>query len=323
MNLTRPIVLASLLFLPLTARAEADLSLSESPGGYKIHIGESLFAEYLTASNGQPVVWPIIGPTGAPYTRAYPVGPRGENEATDHPHHQSLWFSHGEVNGYDFWANKLQEEACEIVHREFVRAESDGKTATLVTRNDWMVEGEQQQCEDQRTLVFGADEDTRWIDFTVKLISPTHEVHFGDTKEGTFAIRVAASMKVDEPGQGRIINNRGQENGKTWGQPAEWVDYYGPVNGETGGIAIFSHPDNVQHPCKWHVRNYGLFAANPFGEHHFAKSDVTQGEVILKPGEELTLRYRAVFHRGDAESANIEQRFEAFAADRAPESENP
>jgi hypothetical protein len=44
----------------------------------------------------------LIGPTGEPVIRHWPVK-EAENGARDHPHHRSLWFAHGDVNGHDFW----------------------------------------------------------------------------------------------------------------------------------------------------------------------------------------------------------------------------
>ena len=308
-----------ILFLMEAAPVWADtqVRLEQTEQGVIVRVNDSLFAEYLTRSGRQPVVWPIMGPTGAAYTRSNPVGPRQEFEREDHPHHRSLWFAHGDVNGFDFWSNKPKEHACEILHREFVKLESDGATATVVTRNDWVASGKK-QCEDQRTLVFGADESARWIDFSIKLMASAGDVTFGDTKEGTFAIRVAGTMKVDSPGQGKIVNSQGQEDKAAWGQPAEWVDYNGPVQGETVGIAILSHPSNPRHPCKWHVRTYGLFAANPFGESHFPPGDVHQGELTIPAGEHLTFRYLVVFHRGDQKTADIHRRYHSFTQDSTP-----
>jgi hypothetical protein len=297
--------------------AENRISLERSERGVTVRVDDSLFAEYLTRSGRQPVIWPIIGPTEEAYTRAFPVGPPQEMEAKDHLHHQSLWFAHGDVNGFDFWNNAQRNSTCEILHREFVKVESDQTTATLVTRNDWIASGKK-QCEDLRTIVFGADDSARWIDFTIRLIASAGDVQFGDTKEGSFATRVAGTMKVDPPGQGQIVNSRDQHDQAAWGQPAEWVDYSGPVKGETVGIAILSHPSNFRHPCRWHVRTYGLFAANPFGESDFPSGEVRQGEFLLPAGETLTLRYRALFHRGDQQTANIQKKYQSFAQEAAP-----
>jgi len=295
-------------------KSETDVRLEQSEHGIEALVNDKPFASYLTRSGWQPVVWPMIGPTGAAYTRSYPVGPLQESESEDHVHHRSLWFAHGDVNGFDFWGNTQPDNSCEIVHREFIEPDEDGPAAVVITRNDWMASGEK-QCEDVRTVVFGADESAFWIDFTIRLIASEGDVVFGDTKEGTFAVRVAGSMKVDPPGQGQIVNSLGQKNDAAWGQPAEWVDYFGPVDGETVGVAILSHPSNFRDPGRWHVRSYGLFAANPFGESDFPPGDHCQGEVVLPAGDELTLRYMVVLHQGDDKTGDIRRRYQSFAQD--------
>ena len=56
---------------------------------------------------------------------------------------------------------------------------------------------------------------------------------------------------------------------KAWGRRSAWVDYSGEVNGENVGVAIFDHPANPNYPTYWHVRDYGLFSLNPFGQNSF------------------------------------------------------
>ena len=91
-------------------------------------------------------------------------------------------------------------------------------------------------------------------------------------------------MNVDHKKGGRIINSRGQEDAAAWAQPAEWVDYQGPVAGENVGIAIFAHPESLNYPAPWHVRTYGLFAGNPLGKVAFTNDagDVRKREPSLK-----------------------------------------
>ena len=123
-----------------------------------------------------------------------------------------------------------------------------------------------------------------------------------------------ANRKVDEKLGGRIVSSEGLLDGDAWGKPADWVDYTGPVDGETVGIAIFSHPKNFRHPCRWHVRTYGLFCANPFGMKDFPQVDHEQGPHTVKNGESLTLRYGVHFHRGTTESADIPSAYQAYLA---------
>ncbi len=283
----------------------AEITAQRSDSGVVIRIDGKPFTEYVTDSNGTPILWPIIGPTGKPMTRAYPMADAPE-EKKDHPHHRSMWFTHGDVNGLSFWHKES------IKHREFVRIES-GDRAVVVTRNDWMSPDGKKVCEDERTLTFAADGDARWIDFDITLGATDQPVKFGDTKEGTMGVRVAATMKVDSKKGGQIVNSEGQTDGGAWGKPAAWVDYHGPIEGETVGIAILNHPSSFRFPTYWHVRTYGLFAANPFGLHDFEGSREVDGSHTLKPGETMTLRYRVLLHRGDEEEGEVAQAFADYS----------
>ncbi|MCI0363186.1 MAG: PmoA family protein [Phycisphaerales bacterium] len=238
------------------------------------------------------------------------------------------------MNGANFWHDNVNavagvsdpshkgrvsdaghNEGARIVHREFVEIESGGPTARIVTRNDWM-DGERRICEDERTIVFGtrANND-RWIDFTITLKATDGDVTFGDTKEGTFGIRVADTMRLEAKQGGRIVNSEGQVDDAAWGLPAKWVDYTGPVEGETVGVAIFSHLSSFRPNTRWHVRGYGLFAANPFGQRDFPRPELAnQGATTIKQGESVTLRYRVLLHRGKTEEADIPAAFDEFAS---------
>ena len=147
--------------------------------------------------------------------------------------------------------------------------------------------------------------------FTVKATDT--EVKFGDTKEGTFGVRVAGTMKVEAKKGGKIVNSDGHVDKAAWGKPAPWVDYHGPLDGQTVGIAILNHPSSFRFPSYWHVRTYGLFTANPFGLHNFKNSNEVDGSHTLKPGQSFTLRYRVIFHKGDEKEAKIAEAFAKYA----------
>ena len=98
------------------------------------------------------------------------------------------------------------------------------------------------------------------------------------------------------------------------GKPAEWVDYYGPVEGDTVGVAILDHPQSFRHPTHWHVRNYGLFAANPFGYKDFGEKEKGEGKYTLEPGKTMEFRYRVYFHGGTTEAARVARVYEGFAS---------
>ena len=174
-------------------------------------------------------------------------------------------------------------------------------------------------CEDERTLIFGEDEYGRYIDFLVTLIASEGDLTFGETKEGSFGVRANAPLTVDSKQGAHILNSRGQVDDKAWGMFADWVDDYGPVDGEVVGIAMFSDPNNFRHPTRWHARTYGLLAANPFGDGEFAKDDSQpkQGAKTIAKGEKLPLHYRVLLHAGNPQEANVQQAYDAFAGKKA------
>jgi hypothetical protein len=85
------------------------------------------------------------------------------------------------------------------------------------------------------------------------------------------------------------------------------------VQGETAGIAIFNHPSSFRYPTYWHVRTYGLFAANPFGLHEFIRAKATEGAYTIRSGKSMTLRYRVYLHRGDEKVGKVAEAFAAYS----------
>ena len=139
------------------------------------------------------------------------------------------------------------------------------------------------------------------------------EVTFGDKKDAGLSIRVPTSMAVDTKKGGRIVTSTGITDKDAWSKRAPWVDYSGPVDGETLGVAMLNHPGSFRHPTSWHVRTYGLFTANCFGT---LDKDDPNGPHTLKQGEKLVLRHRFVFHKGDEKAANIAAAYDRYAKEK-------
>jgi hypothetical protein len=305
---------ALVVLLVISGGSVADVTVEKKETGVAVSVDGKPFTEYLVRSGQKPILWPIYGPTGKEMTRGYPMRSSPPAfERKDHPHQRSLWFTHGEVNGVDFWSEG--NKAGTIKHREFTKVEGGG-TATIATVNDWLDPAGRKICEDQRTLRFGADDDARWIDFDVVVKAGDTPVTFGDTKEGSFGVRVWETMKVEAKQGGKIVTSEGLSDGAAWGKPAAWVDYHGPVDGERLGVAILNHPASFRYPTTWHVRTYGLFAANPFGLRDFTGKSDASGAHTIKPRETMTLRYRVVFHKGDEKTGRIAERFAAYRSEK-------
>jgi hypothetical protein len=282
------------------------------PEGVAIKVGGRLFAKYWVKAGSKPVVWPIIGPTGKPVTRSFPMEDR-HDEDQDHLHQRSLWFTHGDVNGVDFWSELPGHGTIE--HLKFNRIEG-GAQATVATSNAWLGPDGRKHLEDERTLTFVVEDDARIIDFDITLKAGDRPVVFGDTKEGTLGMRMAAGLTVESRAHkklgGQIVNSRGERNDAAWGKRVDWVDYHGTIDGQKVGVAILNHPSSFRYPTFWHVRPYGLFAANPFGQHDFIGGK--SGAFTLAPGAKIRLAYRVYIHRGDEVGGRVAEQFRRYAA---------
>lgn len=286
--------------------------LQKSDDGVQVYLGEQLLTKYWQKSGTKPILWPIHGLEGLPRTRAYPMDQQQAGEERDHIHHRSLWFTHGEVNDLDFWAET--PKSGQIEHKSYGKL-SDGDQAVIETTSEWVSTSGDLVCKENRVMTFANDSDAHWIDFDIVVTAGEKDVHFGDTKEGSFGLRVAESMKVDakkKPG-GTIVNSEGDKDGDAWGKPARWVDYHGLVQDKHVGVAILVRPDSLRYPGRWHVRTYGLFAANPFGEHHFTGSNTKTGGYTLPAGKSFELHYRVVFHSGDDKEGKIDDRWKSYS----------
>ncbi|MDW8052063.1 MAG: PmoA family protein [Armatimonadota bacterium] len=268
------------------------------------------FIGYVWRGAPKPYLYPVYGPNDKPITRHFPMQ-RVPDETTDHPHHRSIWFTHGEVNGVDFWTEGPGKGR--IVHQALERIETGPVLARWIARNEWRTPDGKPLLGEQTEVICYYTPESRWIDYSVTLTALETDVTFGDTKEGTFGVRVASSMEVKRGTGGQIVNAAGQRDRDAWGKRAPWCDYTGIVEGEVVGIAIFDHPTNLRHPTYWHVRDYGLFAANPFGVHDFVPGTPKgEGDYTLKKGESLTFRYRLWLHKGRTEEAGVATQYEAY-----------
>lgn len=312
---------SSLLFIVLffaavlpAAAAEAEVAFEDNGASVKVSIDGQHFTTYQYFYGVKPIFWPVFAPSGTAMTRDYPMkDPNAKKfpyDSYDHIHQRSVWFTHGNVNGIDFWSEWPGSNCGVIMHQEFLKMEAP----TFVTRNVWMTRPDREILSDERTFTFGADVHGRWIDIDVKLIASNGDVTFGDTKEGTMGVRVPGVLEVNKKQGGQILNSEGQTDDEAWGKRAAWVDYTGVIDGKPCGIAMMNHPSSERFPTYWHVRTYGLFAANPFGVRDFTGDANQDGSMTLKNGESATFRYRLYFHDGGTDAAEIRKNFEEYSA---------
>ena len=276
------------------------------------------FAELRYKGERKPIVYPVVGPHGITMVRHYPMRTGVPGERKDHPHHQSLWYTHGDVNGVSFWhvgqdGGKIVCTGARSMDSQYVS--SGGKSRASVSvelANEWRTAEGKIVCTDQQEVGFVLLPDgARAIDYSVTIIASHGDVTFGDTKEGTMGIRTNPKLRISDGAE--AVNSEGVEGKAVWGKRAKWVDYSAEIDGHQVGVAIFDHPKNPRHPTWWHARDYGLVAANPFGIHDFERKEAGAGDLTIKKGEMVTFRYRFLFHEGDAKGAEITKQYADWA----------
>ena len=261
--------------------------------------------------------------SGTIVTRRYPME-AVDGELHNEKHQRGLWFSHGDVNGLDFWDNEASYTTPNrgfIVLDKVIGMTGGEQTGSIEASFNWVDPKRHALIRETRKMVFYSEPSLRTIDFEISLRA-IDKVTFNDTKEGTFGMRLAAGLEAPTRNApalpkrtGRMVNSNGQEGEpQCWGKRANWVDMFGEVEGENLGVAIFDHPTNPRHPTYWHVRGYGLFAANVFGVRAFERNAALNGSRTLEPGETMTFRYRVVVHPGDSKTANVAALYDKYAA---------
>ena len=265
----------------------------------------------------KPFLAPLRAANGLIVTRRFPQE-MVEGESRDHPHHRGLWIGYGDVNGVNFWENEPASKTSPenpalkglLTLKSLGELKAGNKSGTIEAVFEWAAPGQGSLLEEDRTMTFYADRDVRIFDvddaFTAKAA-----VKFADTKEGFFAIRLADSMAGKNGGI--MTNSEGAQTEKNvWGKKADWVDYAGTVDGQKVGIVIFNNPKNGDEPPRWHSRDYGLFAVNPFGLREFDPKAEAQGGRALKAGETMRFRYRVIIHPGDFPEKKIADLYKGY-----------
>ncbi len=293
-------------FLPLALSLSAQVNITRQAGEIAVAIdGKPYTVFYLAPGGNKPYVYPLRTADGVVVTRHFPMEDF-PGEIKDHPHHRGMFFSHGDINGFNFWATEPSSKnpkRASMALKKIVEAKGGKKSGTIKVVFDGLDPGGKPIMTETRTLVFHTGPKLRIIDYEIR-IDPLETLKFGDTKEGTFGIRLATSMQEDKGG--RMVNAEGKETEKNvWGKRSAWVDYCGPVDGQTVGVAILDHPSNPRHPTYWHTRAYGLHAANIFGVHDFENDKTKDGSLTVNKGQPLRFRYRIVIHPGDTKAADI------------------
>ncbi|MDA7757275.1 PmoA family protein [Opitutales bacterium] len=300
--------------------AKLPATLRQSKDGFEIKIGGDFFARYHFEKLAQPIIWPVHGPGNIRMLRDYPMKMDTAGEAKDHPHHRAIFIGHQKMSGAGFWHNQFKDSGS-VKHIKVIETRSGHDRALIKTLNAWRNKEGKTIGGDTRTMTFGGDEIARYLDLEINMHATNMDLVFTEFKDGFVGIRTHPDLRLTASPKngvnkvfGRALNSEGTEGKKIWGKRADWVHYFGMIEGKEAGIAFFSHPSNLTRKGEkswWHARDYGLISANPFAPEKIGGD----GEHIVKKGQSLKLRYRLIFHRGSQKDVQIEKRFAEYAQD--------
>jgi len=327
-----------LLIAPDLIAAPPKIDFVEGENRIDVMIAGGLFTSYLFGDNmTKPLLVPVRTPSGIEVSRRHPLT-EIEGGSSDHEHHVGIFFAADLVNGVKFWNNKSLSP--QIRHKEIAELEGGIGTGKLSAVSNWIDEKKQVLLEETRTMLFiaGEHEHENAIDMSIDLTAKCPRVLFEDIEEGMLAIRVSDYLRESNPeispqpgrllpnesitGTGRYFSSNGDVTAKNiWGKRARWVALQGVRKGKVVGVAILNHPASMNYPTYWHVRNYGLFSANPLGQGDFQrqrpekyrKNKVIPLRLILEEGETAHFRFLVIVYEGFRTDQQIEERFRKFA----------
>jgi hypothetical protein len=224
----------------------------------------------------RPNVHPLKAPSGITLTRDAPE---------DHPWHHALWFTIKFVNDENFWEEYdaygvLRHVDPTTVH--WIRP--DRETVVIV---------------DERTLTHvELADDAYGIDWSITL-TPQVDVVLDRTEFTTWGGYGGLALR----GRGdwtdtRLLLSDGTEHERLLGEPGDWMDLSGTVQGAEAGVLLLHHPANVRHPVPW----YASTRAATYGDEgwsNFANAAFLWEEALPWPAlQPLPLKFRVVVHDG-------------------------
>jgi hypothetical protein len=351
------IIMKKVVFLLLMSMFAANLmagqvkvELVKGENKIDVMIAGELFTSYLFGDDmPKPLLVPVRTPSGIEVNRRYPLT-EIDGGSTDHEHHVGIFFAVDHVNGINFWKNA--KVSPQIKHIKISEMEGGAGMGKILAVSHWVDESKQVLLEEKRTMLFIAGEhgNEYSIDLSIDLTAKCSRVQFEDIEEGMFAIRVSDYLREDvsrassqrfeggtpstltpqlgKPlpnesiaGTGRYFSSNGDVTAKNiWGKRARWVALEGVRQGKVVGVAILNHPAGINYPTYWHVRNYGLFSANPLGQGDFQrqrpkkyrKNKVIPLHLTLEEGETAHFRFLVIVYEGFRTNQQIEERFKKF-----------
>jgi Methane oxygenase PmoA len=327
--MTAAFVSLGLTFIVASALSQPDnVRLTRQGDNIKVVIGGKPFTTYhFDPRTAKAYLQPLRTAGGEVITRGFPIDDtvptEHEHDRSLEPHQRGMYFAHGDIDGLNFWSEEVfakyygpqyHTQYGRMVFRTIDEMRGGPSSGSIRASFDLVGPDQKPFAEEVQQFTFRGDSHSRIIDceFTVHALGKA--VKFNDTKEGTFAIRLAPEL--DAPTGAMVNSEGGQGEAQIWGKRADWVDVDGVIDGQELGVAIFDSPKSFRHPTYWHARGYGLLAANPFGLKEFSNDPHQDGGYTIPPGKSIVFRYRVFIHDGNYKQADLAKQYREYATNQ-------
>ncbi len=229
---------------------------------------------------------PLMTPAGVAVTE---VGP------ADHPHHRGVFLAWVEMHGRkhaDFWGwgEHAPKNDRRIVNRDVTQMLA-GATGGFVATNQWLADDEV-VIDEQLRADMRAEDGANVLDLEYTLTAAA-DVKLARWAFSGFCVRTRLDGKLEAHGPAGLVDlpNPSHVKPESDWPAAAWYAYLlrdVGAGGKTIGVAVVDHPKNP--PSLWH-NHRAIGMINP--------CIVAPGEVTLKVGDPLVLRYRVLTFDGD------------------------
>lgn len=272
-------------------------------------------AESLALISDGKIVWRSNHALGEGKPSIHPLGLIDGTTLTafrpaDHPWHRGLWFAWKFINGVNYWEERHdgQAEGRTEVRSVDVKKGFFSRSAKVCMDIAYHLPNGADLITEKRTIKFSKPRrNGYWVEWESNFKVGDQDVVLDRTAlpgepGGTwFGGYTGFSLRTARETLGWKFQNSTGFDGddRIHGQPARWVSFSGQtVNGKNASLVIFDYPSNPRYPSHWYVSE-----KMPY----FSPGILYPAPLILKAGEEFTLKYMVLVIEGTLREGEIEK----------------
>lgn len=229
MNVARDGPVAAIVCIFSAVLIGGTVELKRAPHQIDINIdGKPFTTYYFDPEVAKPYLMPLRTASGDIVTRGFPirndVSAGNPKAGSFEPHQRPLYFGHGDIDGLDFWEEPVFDKYYSdhghqayghMVLKSIEESREEQETAMIRARFTLDDPSNRVIGEETQSFSFHGDGQTRVIDCVFVLYATAGPLDMGDTKEGTFGIRLAPELSAP---LGHMVNSSGAD-----GERAIWA----------------------------------------------------------------------------------------------------